>query len=68
MSELKFCTEILESCIDKLADIDGSYTSRDSASISSKHNKLQNSQDSTNRTRPDFTVQNYSNYEIFTLE
>ncbi|CAG8712595.1 6065_t:CDS:2, partial [Dentiscutata heterogama] len=40
----------------------------DSASISSKHNKLQNSQDSANGTRPDFTVQNYSNYEIFTLE
>ncbi|RIB13778.1 hypothetical protein C2G38_2040693 [Gigaspora rosea] len=40
----------------------------DSASISSKHNKLQNFQDSANGTRPDFTVQNYSNYEIFTLE
>ncbi|CAG8448949.1 13807_t:CDS:2 [Dentiscutata erythropus] len=68
MSELKFCTEILESSIDILADIDGFYTSWDSASISSKYNKLQNSQDSTNGTRPDFTVQNYSNYEIFTLE
>ncbi|CAG8489120.1 23707_t:CDS:2 [Gigaspora margarita] len=68
MSELKFCAEILESCIDILADIDGSYTSWDSASISSKHNKLQNSQDSANGTRPDFTVQNYSNYKIFTLE
>lgn len=41
---------------------------RDSASISSKHNKLQNSQESANGTRPDFTVQNYSDYEIFTLE
>ncbi|CAG8806175.1 20760_t:CDS:2, partial [Dentiscutata erythropus] len=39
-----------------------------SASISSKYNTLQNSQDSANGTRPDFTVQNYSNYEIFTLE
>ncbi|CAG8521585.1 25957_t:CDS:2 [Dentiscutata erythropus] len=68
MSELKFCTEVLESCLDILADIDGSYTSWDSASISSKHNKLQNSQESANGTRPDFTVQNYSDYEIFTLE
>ncbi|CAG8587016.1 22893_t:CDS:2 [Cetraspora pellucida] len=67
MSELKFCTEILESYIDILADIDGSYTSWDSVSIASKHN-LKNLQESANRTRPDFTVQNCSNYDIFTLE
>ncbi|CAG8532214.1 10681_t:CDS:2, partial [Scutellospora calospora] len=67
MSELKFCTEVLESCLDIIADIDGSYTSWDSVSISSKL-KLQNSQEPVNRTRPDFTLQNYSNYEIFTLE
>ncbi|CAG8457458.1 21514_t:CDS:2 [Racocetra persica] len=66
MSELKFCTEVLESCLNILADIDGSYTN--SASISSKHNKLQNSQVFANRTRLDFTMQNYSDYEIFTLE
>ncbi|CAG8579170.1 9617_t:CDS:2, partial [Racocetra persica] len=52
----------------KYPEILPEFLYRNSASISSKHNKLQNSQESANGTRPDFTVQNYSNYEIFTLK
>ncbi|CAG8735712.1 17947_t:CDS:2, partial [Cetraspora pellucida] len=66
--QITFIFKILESCIDILTDIDGSYTSWNPASIPSNNNNLQNSQEFVNGTRPDFTVQNELNYEIFTLK
>ncbi|RIB03406.1 hypothetical protein C2G38_2049295 [Gigaspora rosea] len=68
MSELKYIGEIFEQCLEILTEIDGSYTSWDSASEASKFRKNQNNNASSGGNRPDFTVQNYSKYEIFALE